>query len=408
MRIAKLWVVSCDQYVYCPCLGRFCAVMSAVLVLTACSPHPLPEDVTGLPIYKIVNRIQCEAAQTVRAVYHGRGYSSLDGEYRRVKKFIEEEEGKLTSAKEKLTRNSDFGTTIRELQDARASIELQLLQISEAAARVVSPGRGPEDEDLQNEVLNRLEAETKQLAVQLEIVRRAEAALQRKTTHENALKTARAELGKGGSLEDFVRFQNHTAVFEFEFEVTETNNATSDGTITWPITLGVITLSFDVGDNKSRANKRVVKVISTFEEFLDEEKHNCWHVAVSGRERLPRRYPITGKIGLDEMISDYLVVDGGKGRKFFTSDNKSYTNTITFTTTISGGLNPRVNLSKRMGQLIDANVDVDLSREDIHKVIVFLKPDAVGTKPTATPEVIIKQMPAVRTRSRIIRGQPTG
>ena len=34
--------------------------------LAACSTHPLPQDVTGLPISEIVHRIQCEGADIIK------------------------------------------------------------------------------------------------------------------------------------------------------------------------------------------------------------------------------------------------------------------------------------------------------------------------------------------------------
>jgi hypothetical protein len=385
----------------------FVPILAGPLLLTGCSTHPLPEDMIDLPINEIVHQIQCEAARTVRARYEEAGFPAFETAYATANDFISTQGEDLKEQEGILASFSDFGTTSRELEDARASIRLQLLQVSEEAARVVSQNNSSK-EALKGAVLDRLEQEKDQLTAQLAAVKTAQMALDKKEKLEKSLKAARGKLGKGGSLADFKEFVLNTAVFEFEFDAQEDNNATSNGTITWPIALGTIKLAYDVGDKKQRLNERTVKVVSTFAELIVEKDQNCGDVAVAVDERFPRRYPITGEIGLDEVISDYLIVAGRKGRKFSTTDGKSYFNAITFTTTVNGGLNPSISLTKRMGQLVDADVDLAVIRKDVHKVTIYLKPPGSPAKPAATQEIIIKQMPTVRTRTRIVRQQPTG
>jgi hypothetical protein len=405
MRIAKLLLPARLGHLLGSCLRRSWAAIPAGLVLTACSTHPLPEDVTGLPIHEIVHRIQCEAAETVRAVYYGKGYAAFAAEHARVAKIEKTASAELAREQKILAQNGDFGTTGSELVDARSSILLQLLHVAEAAARAVDPSRGDRDPTLVSAELDRLVQEKDELLRQLKIVKTALAALRRMDKIEKARRNASGELA--GPLADFVLYTRHNVVFEFEFQVTEKNDATAGGTITWPITLGSIKLAYNAGDSKKRMGKRNVKVLSSFSDLIDEEKHNCWDVDLADDRRLPRRYPITGKIVMEEVIANYLRISSVKGHKFVTPDTKSYTDTITFTTTLSAGINPSISLTRRMGQLIDANVDLDVSREDIHTATIFLTPPS-STKADEPKDLIIKQMPAIRTRTSIVRQPPAG
>ena len=211
-----------------------------------------------------------------------------------------------------------------------------------------------------------------------------------------------------------VDFESNNAVFQFMFQITENNNATSTGTITWPIDIGVITLGYGVGDKRQRMSDRQVRLVASFGELVQlvepdkPDDPSCDDVEIPEEHRFPRRYPITGEIGLAEVIWDYMRVNKLKSGKFQAGGaNNSYRDKITFTTAINGGLTPGLNLSKRMGQLIQADVDLTADRKDVHELIIFLTPP--GAAPAASPqEVIIRQMPAVRVRSRSVEQSPAG
>ena len=47
---------------------RFFAAIAAALLLSACSIHPLPEDVTGVNTYHIVRQIRCETRAAAIAI----------------------------------------------------------------------------------------------------------------------------------------------------------------------------------------------------------------------------------------------------------------------------------------------------------------------------------------------------
>lgn len=72
---------------------------------------------------------------------------------------------------------------------------------------------------------------------------------------------------------------------------------------------------------------------------------------------------------------------------------------------INGGLQPGINLSKMMGQLINVSADLNADRKDIHEVTVFLTPPG-QPPPTGAQEVIIRQLPALRVRGRMVEQAP--
>ena len=55
-------------------------------------------------------------------------------------------------------------------------------------------------------------------------------------------------------------FEGQTVVFFFEFQITEDNNLTSNGSVIWPIMwgpyIGTFTMGYDVGDKKQRYTER--------------------------------------------------------------------------------------------------------------------------------------------------------
>ena len=133
-----------------------------------------------------------------------------------------------------------------------------------------------------------------------------------------------ADVRNGKDYAEVMAFDNNKATFQFIFQIWENNNATSTGTVTWPITPGVITLGYSVGDKKQRATDRQVRLISSFREMT---RMDCTDVTVPDEPRFPRRYPITGNIGLAEVIYEYMTLTGRKNQELSGTD--SYRDKIT-------------------------------------------------------------------------------
>jgi hypothetical protein len=321
---------------------------------------------------------------------------------------------KLSKAKENLEeKESDYGKGHAALQDALDAVNLQIDQVAQKIDLLESKPK-PHDSHTSNQVAT-LKEEVGQLYRQhQEIV--AIAILVKAYDKEYAgLKNLLDKREK--RFGDIIAFLGNNALMQFKFQVTENNNATSRGMVTWPIDIGIITLGYAVGDKRIRESDRQVKLIASFGELIKlanpyrpvkRDVSSCDDVEVAETPRFPLRYPITGEIGLSEVISDYMKVTALKGGKFEAgSSSDSYRDKISFTTTINGGINPGVNLNKRMGQLIEANLDLNADRKDVHELMIFLTP-AGAPKASSAQEVVIREMPAIRVRARSVEQSPAG
>jgi hypothetical protein len=376
----------------------------APLLLPGCSTHPLPQDIIDLPVYEIVQRIQCEGARAVTDELSFRRGVRDNEEVKRIKKELEDNRKKIKAVdgqfdeqkrearrlhREVLTIKkrikypwtpSDFAQGDYESREYQftglSGAVYQLLEVAIEAAIAESSGEAEPGTEIRE--LNLISAK-----------------LQALWANVRALEKEKADLeSESRNFAGVIGFRDTTAVFEFVFTVTENNNLTSTGTVTWPITIGVITLGYDVGDKKTRESDRKIRLVSTFGELVDFAETCGWLPTLEAR--IPRMYPIVGKIGLQEVIQDYMQVSDLKSGKFHPGNTAdSYTDKIIFTTTVNAGLNPGIKLDKRMGQLIEASVDFDVDRKDVHQLAVRLTPAKPGT-PKAVQDIIIRDMPSVR------------
>ena len=79
-------------------------------------------------------------------------------------------------------------------------------------------------------------------------------------------------------------------------------------------------------------------------------------------------YPITGRIGLDEVVRTYFVLDRGG------TELRSFSDQLSFTTTIGGSIKPSVELNPLAGQLrlTEASGSLVANRTDVHKVRIVI------------------------------------
>lgn len=383
-----------------------------LILCSGCSVHPLPSSENGqVPINDIVHRVQCEAAAAVKQMHASKGFTSASKEIDRVTSTIKTIKDKIADDKKTLEK-SDFGTRWEELEDAGRSVLLRSAQIDLALEKNKTSAQTPEEEKLAQGALT----------IEKQLVRAQARNL------VNSIKAWRAidkwndeiaeERKKLKPFSDVIRFEGHAAVFQFELEVTEDNNLSSTGSVAWPTLLnglaGSFTVGYDLGDKRQRLAKRTVKLASTFDELLasfdpiepntkEQAKLTCLGVVPAAPDRFPRRYPITGNIGLAEVFGDYIeMLKNGK----FKSGGESYQDKIQFTTTINGALKPGIDLARKPGPTIKVSADMNASRKDLHIVTVFLTPPGDGDKEGTVQNLVITSMPAVRLRGDIIRVPP--
>lgn len=148
--------------------------------------------------------------------------------------------------------------------------------------------------------------------------------------------------------------------YDFDFMITENN----DNSLTLGFKLPFTNGNFDLGAtgtyNLHRNAKRTFK---TRETFADLAKLKCKNFVV----RDPNlSYPITGSIGMRKAVHTFVELTELGGGK------DDFTDTLTFTTTLSGSVTPHLTLNPVANsfRLVNAVGTVGAGRTDIHKVIV--------------------------------------
>jgi hypothetical protein len=191
-----------------------------------------------------------------------------------------------------------------------------------------------------------------------------------------------------------------TIGYKFTFTITENNKLGGGGDVQWPLSTGTLTLGISAGVDKERLGIRDFTFVDSFKEA---RKESACSLEATGPDYT---YPITGIIGLDEVIYTFQELQSiGLGelppwerrdplpprhRSFLDKKPKraekaepskkgtaEFVETFEFTTTISGGLSPKVEL-KALGSgpsLTKASADLSGQRIDKHSLIVTLAPN---------------------------------
>jgi hypothetical protein len=168
--------------------------------------------------------------------------------------------------------------------------------------------------------------------------------------------------------------------YDFSFEISEDNNATKgklkyeragfrkESKTIWELT---------GSSTRTRKNKRDFRIIERLMELNEEV---CWEGA-----RANWVYPITGSIGLDEVIRTYVDLElltrfrQDNSKKFNGKLPVVFSEELTFTTEFGGGIQPTLELATIAGKfrLTNATIFGEAKRKDIHSVTVALAQDGV-------------------------------
>jgi hypothetical protein len=172
----------------------------------------------------------------------------------------------------------------------------------------------------------------------------------------------------------------HTVIgYDFTFDITEDNNLNSGGlNFNRP---GFrdgshFELDFTGSATRKRENKRQFRVLESLQKLSAAD---CSDTGT----RANWIYPITGAIGLDEVLSTYVrlerLTDFGTGDigTQLGKDSVVFSDDITYTTEIGGSATPTLELASIVGKfrLTKATITGNLNRKDIHSVVVALAQD---------------------------------
>jgi hypothetical protein len=180
--------------------------------------------------------------------------------------------------------------------------------------------------------------------------------------------------------------------YSFRFTITEGDNGSASGLFQFPFSPnGTFSLGVSAGEDKKRKNDRSFDLVEDFAQLLADRTLIC---SPEGKNWI---YPITGEIGLREVVETYARLSGlkifskpsssgssggggsgGGGSSGGTSkarDIYEFTDDLTFTTTFNASVSPTLQLKPvpRDFKLINASGVFGGTRQDIHNVTVALK-----------------------------------
>jgi hypothetical protein len=158
--------------------------------------------------------------------------------------------------------------------------------------------------------------------------------------------------------------------FDFTFLITEKNQATS-GSIGFTNILsdGKFLLNFKGGDDRLRSAERFFRVVQLFKDLRDDK--TC---TSDGAMHANLVYPITGKVGLSEVVGTYTQLRRITGLRKKEKEKSVFSDELIFITTFNAGITPSIELSAAAGRfkLTKASIDGNAERKDNHKVTIAI------------------------------------
>lgn len=374
-------------------------LLAGLIVLPSCATRPLQDHVTRFTLLEIAEKIKCEAADAVSDFHPDSPNLERSLQLKQLDKTIGDVTKELENARNELLLKG-FGITQAQINESSDGLALQGIQVKEAGELWDS----------------RPDSLTKKLRIEaiegeVELLRKKRVALNAAIDDKKIvdklterLKTLREHRVR--HYKDISSFESQTAALNFQFTITVNKDATSKGSLKWPIAIlpwtGTAMIGYDVGDKKQRLSDRTIKLSTSFGELYQLD---CGAAYEPGDSNALSRYPITGSIGLDEVIGSYIKILR-KGNSFNSNDKESYKDKIEFTTTVNASINPSVTLTKLSGHEAKAEGSFGATRKDVHTVTIFLKSPGSGGSKSKPQSVAITSMPTLRVRAHVNRQPP--
>jgi hypothetical protein len=202
----------------------------------------------------------------------------------------------------------------------------------------------------------------------------------RKTTYD-IVEALRCEVSVGvrASKIPLAEYEKHIVGYDFNIDASE-NNKLEGGALefTHLMTGGNLKLALSGSADKKRMNKRFFRLTESFQQLVRSTEGKC--DPAGGRDFL---YPITGSIGLDEAVTTYARL----GRLSRFKENTVFSDTLTFTTSLRGGVTPTLALAAGGAglKLTRGTITKFDERVDEHKVAIAIAPkDDAGFGRTST------------------------
>jgi hypothetical protein len=360
-------------------IAKSALILCVGLFMCSCSyPHPLQDDVTGLPLSDIVRKIVCEARDALDKQLGARNLAWRRGAFKETKKDIEKLKDKVLKPRENETKelkkhkdklNSRLEINNKEVAEVKAAYAAKVEELDVIKGREAHILK--QRSELMKDIVvytRAVEGHNRDLVI---AGKRVDAATRAANAHS----------------QDLARYYSHAMAFGFRFRIKEKNGLTA--TASWKLPLifnsnpGMLTVGTSgsgLGDSKERLSERKVNLVATFE---DLHGFDCSYAPAQAGRLRSLHYPIRGEIGIGEVMDQYFLLqdraredqenDGLKKFKPLFVDAKGYTDTITFTTILSGSVSPSIVLNPTLRETFNGSLGFSGSREDLHEVSLSLQ-----------------------------------
>lgn len=163
---------------------------------------------------------------------------------------------------------------------------------------------------------------------------------------------------------------------DFSFDITEANGVSGLADPVRLITNGTAGIGLSAGADYKRQNTRRFVVSDTAGVLIHNKNLNC----APDYRASNYAYPISGSIGMRELISTFFELNQTKELGIVEKDKPTtvFVDTLIFTTTLSGSVSPHVILSpvaNNWGVAGPASIAAGASRIDKHQLIIGLSLD---------------------------------
>lgn len=183
-------------------------------------------------------------------------------------------------------------------------------------------------------------------------------------------------LFKGGVRQIVQLFFNTGVAYNFQLDMTETNNIDPTVDLFRLFNKNQFTSPVNANADRIRENTRTFTVTDTFSGLLRNTPPNYCDGFIAGPNYI---YPVVGKIGMDRMINDFvnLTLFGGltgpssPGSPNITKGPPTMVDQLKFTTKINLAATPKIVFSP-VRTFTDASVGLTATRQDVHTVTVGL------------------------------------
>jgi hypothetical protein len=173
------------------------------------------------------------------------------------------------------------------------------------------------------------------------------------------------------------RYKTAAIAYDFRFTVTENNRGSGAAAFAFPLTNGRFSLNIGAGEDKQRIGVRNFQIVETFAEL---KKEDCSVQATDANYR----YPITGIVGLEEVIGTFVKLNDLKLLEQAKGPGASYVDALEFATIFRGSVEPAVELSPVADRLrlTQGRVSFGADRGDVHRLTLSL---SIPIKETRAP-----------------------